>query len=493
MIRIGRSALAVGVLGMALLQGHASAQGGWPPDRLGIGGGSGGSDAVLYPAQKPEQATQDQIVALVAKLGPGVYHRMSGCIPPPAWGSGSPADEIAAKLVRIGAPAVPHLMRRATERDEATRALVIEILARIKSDRVIPVLIDACLHDGSKRVRVSAAEGLDWSNDKRTAPALVIALKDPDRQVQLFAVRTLAKSPQPEAIDRLVELIGHAAESYPSIAPVITPAFVAESAGYALGAIGTRAYPAIITLLESQNPAVARVAKTALCRCLDRRAIPRLIGLCDDPEDMIRLEAAHALGQWSDPPIVRTLVRLMRTGGGNAAGIAAQSLARIGGNALDPLFEAAKGKDPNMREMASNSFLDIRDRSAATRLVNVLKVDDPRVREMALFTLSGWTDARALPQILAMTADPDMERRRLAIGMLCHYDDTKHPEVVQPLLKAMEDVHEWVRNQAAGALFGKRDKRIGPAMKRLESSTIPGVPELARMVLKQYRPSSKHG
>jgi HEAT repeat protein len=182
---------------------------------------------------------------------------------------------------------------------------------------------------------------------------------------------------------------------------------------------------------------------------------------------------------------VETLIKLMHDGRGNASWSAAQSLAIIGGPGLKPVFEAAHDRNPALQEMAANCFMELRDRRATPLLIGVLNSPNLRIREMALFRLSMWKDERALPDILKMTADPDMERRRLAIGMLYEYDDVRHPEIIPPLLAAMTDSHEWVRSQAAGALFGKRDKRIEPAMEALVHSPIKDVPGLARMVLRQ--------
>jgi len=249
-----------------------------------------------------------------------------------------------------------------------------------------------------------------------------------------------------------------------------------------LGAIGPKAYSHIVRLLEATNPLVHKDAEIALAACDDRRAIPMLIGLCAGKDDTLRLLAAEALGRWSDPAGIEALTKLLHSGG-NAAGSAASSLAQIGGKALDPLFTAAKDPDKNLRYLVAYSFMNIRDRRAEPKLVEALKSDDPQVRQQAFFALGCWADDRALPAILRQSSNPDMEMRRLAIGLLGYYDDVRHPEIVPPLLTAMTDPHEWVRSQAAGALFGKRDLRIEPAMKRLLNSPLKDVPPLAQAVL----------
>ena len=73
------------MMGIALISaaGAARCQGGYTINGFGMGAGFGASDAALYPVQTTERATPDQISALAAKLGPGVYHRISGCTPPP--------------------------------------------------------------------------------------------------------------------------------------------------------------------------------------------------------------------------------------------------------------------------------------------------------------------------------------------------------------------------------------------------------------------------
>lgn len=474
-----RAAFRIGV-GMALLCAGAVAQG------QGVNpfgeGGMAGSGIGERPVQAPERAGADQIRAWVAQLGPGVYHRLSGCTPPPPWGTGSKADVAAAHLARIGAPAVPFVLPLVQTKDEATRALVIEILSRIPGRRTVSVLIAALHSDESARVRVSAAEGLTWSADPLAAPALVPALRDPSIQVELFAVRTLARHPQESAIEPLAALMTHAAEQFLSIGPSLSPAYVAEAAAFALGAIGPPAYTRITELLESSDAAVRRVAAISLTECDDRRAIPKLIALCSDPESTVRLHAAQALGRWAEPNSIAILAKMLRADQA-AGGAAALSLARIGGAALDPLFAAATDPDPALRQIASDSFFNIKDRTAAARLEEMIESGDARVREQALFRLAVWKDARALPALFAMAADPEMERRRLAIGLLGQYDSATQPKIIPPLLTAMTDPHEWVRNQAAGALMGKRDSRIEPAMKRLLASPISGVPALAKTVL----------
>ena len=456
-------------------------QGVWPP-----GGGFGGASESFYSAAKPEIATPEQIANLVSKLGPGVSHRLSGCTPPPAWGFGTPADETAAQLVRIGPAAVPFVLHRIVDKNDATRALVIEILARINDARVLPVLIEACHKDPSESVRLSAAEGLSYRSDSLAAAALVPALLERNRLIQCFAIRALTRSPQEAAIDPLAKLMAPSTGSFPSIGPSLTSANVSEQAAFALGAIGPNAFPTILQLMHSSNDAVRRVGGIALTQCNDRRSLPALWQMCMDPDDMTRLRAANALARWVDHKSILVLTKLMRAGGGNSAGMAAQSLARMGGPALAPYFAAAK--DPVYAEMVSNTYFELRDRAAAPMLIEMLKSKSPRVRDTALYKLSIWSEPRALPQIFELTRDPDMERRRLAIGMLGLYDGRCHPEIIEPLIHAMTDKHEWIRSQAAGALFGKDDARIGPAMIQLLKCNIKDVPPLAQQVLNPYHP-----
>ncbi|MCW3054029.1 MAG: armadillo/beta-catenin-like repeat family protein [Chthonomonadales bacterium] len=446
------------------------------------GGGLGGVGTELYPAHAPERAGVDRIRALAAQLGPGVYHRMSGCTPPPQWGTGSAADVAADHLVRIGAPALPFVLPLAQTPDEATRALVIEILSRISDRSVVPVLVRSLHTDESARVRISAAEGLASSADPRAAPAFVPALLDPDLEVELFAVGALAQHPQESAIEPLAALMNHAAEEFLAIGPSLSPANVAERAAFALGAIGPPAYHRITALLASPDESVRKVAAISLTECNDRRAIPKLIELCAASENMTRLRAALALGRWSEPGSITTLTKMMRADG-FAGPSAAVSLARLGGAALDPLFAAAADPHPALRQTAADSFFVIEDRTAALRLVTMIQSNDARVRQQALSKLALWKDARAVSALAAMAADPEMENRRQAIGLLGQYDSVAQPTIIPPLLTAMTDPHEWVRNQAAGALIGKRDKRIKPVMKRLLASPISGVPALAKTVL----------
>jgi HEAT repeat protein len=419
-----------------------------------------------------------------------VYHRLSGCTPPPSWGTGSPADEAAATLVRIGAPAVPYLLPRVKVEDEAARALVIETLGRIGGDKVFPALV-AGLKDSSGRVRESAAEALYSRNDSPSTDALIAGLDDENAGVRWYAAKAIIEHPTGKAVQPLVRLLKR--ES--GVDQAVFIGFLgriptAGTAAVALGTIGSPAWDSIMELYSDPDPFLHKLATTALVFCADRRAIPLLLPLTGSSDVDTRRRAASALGRWDDPRSIRALAKMLNDGG-EAAGNAATSLARIGGPAaLDALFQAFHSSDANLRYVVQSSFLDIQDRRAIPALLEVLRSDDKLAVRSALFRLGTWRETRALPTLLKMATDADMETRRAAIGLLGYYKDSR---VVPVLLKALADPHEWVRAQAAGALMGRDDPRIEPAIKTLLKDPSAEVRRSAEYALKALRSKPPSG
>lgn len=117
----------------------------------------------------------------------------------------------------------------------------------------------------------------------RSRVLLVQALEDQEPAVLMVAALGLRHQPDPAALPGLVRLLAH------------PDRLVAHLASDALAALGHQATPALMRVVED-GPAPARaLAVRALARVRDRRAIPLLFRLLDDPSPLITQWAEEGL------------------------------------------------------------------------------------------------------------------------------------------------------------------------------------------------------
>jgi HEAT repeat protein len=110
-------------------------------------------------------------------------------------------------LVKIGAAAVPMLLKTLQEDEPPFRAKAAAVLGYIGDPRSRMPLM-AALGDTEPTVRANAAEALAaYRKDKRLVEPLVFVLKDPDVRVRFNAAGSLWKIGDPSATPGLLELL----------------------------------------------------------------------------------------------------------------------------------------------------------------------------------------------------------------------------------------------------------------------------------------------
>ncbi|WP_447598948.1 HEAT repeat domain-containing protein [Nitrospira sp. Nam80] len=101
-------------------------------------------------------------------------------------------DDATDALVSLGEPAVAHLVKALTDKDELIRKQAVLALGRIKSVEAISPLIEM-LKDQDWFTRLTAAAALEAIGDERGRDAIKPLLKDNDMVVRMRIERILAK------------------------------------------------------------------------------------------------------------------------------------------------------------------------------------------------------------------------------------------------------------------------------------------------------------
>jgi HEAT repeat protein len=136
---------------------------------------------------------------------------------------------------------------------------------------------------------------------------------------------------------------------------------------------------------------------------------------------------------------------------------AAQTLARMGGAALEPLTEAARSPDVATRERALWALLTWQDPRGAA-LIQAITDADPHVRALAAQGLAPGIGVNPLGALLDAVKDKNAGVRRAAVGSLGNVAlSSRAADAIIALMK--NDPESDVREAAAAALANSRDPR----------------------------------
>jgi HEAT repeat protein len=158
-------------------------------------------------------------------------------------------------------------------------------------------------------------------------PPLIEALADPDPTLRRMAAHTLAEI-GPTAHAAIPALVARLSDPDPS---------VGSSAAGALGTLGAVAVPALVEALDDRDTAVRQLAIAGLGQAgpAAATALPDLLLALADPDEEIRVPAAHALAQVARGPEVEP--------------------------AIAALTAALKDSEPMVRQAAQIAITEIRD------------------------------------------------------------------------------------------------------------------------------------
>ena len=199
-------------------------------------------------------------------------------------GFGLELNAAAAALARIGAPALPPLLRALRMGDEEAASGAIKALARMKGPRSIDTLIQLA-KDPKYPHRTRIPRELGSSEDPRAADLLVALAKDNAADMRSSVVRGWAASKDPRGADAL-------------IAGLEDPdASVQEAAAFGLvRRTEPKAFDALVKALGNPTSGVRNGACQALGELKDARAIEPLVAVvAGDMENLVRFQAGRAL------------------------------------------------------------------------------------------------------------------------------------------------------------------------------------------------------
>jgi len=350
-------------------------------------------------------------------------------------------ENAAAAVQRISDPAaLPALLPLLQAQSDEVRLAAIAALISIDDPSVLPALLPL-LEVRNPRVRTAAATSLAQlpphaglagmrtllkSKNGAIRRQIVDMLKDVDDLDTFYRLLPLATDEDPELTGAFLNArtrIGRAffSRTTPWLVPLARD--YADDGPYAvlgrvrLGDPASR--PALLPLLEHDDPEVRSLARIAFCGIHGPGGVPALSSMLSDDNADVRTEAVAALGRSGDRASLPAIIQLLK----------------------DPAHE--------VRSAAAHAVGMIRDPAEGSSLL--LLLDDPcgDVRGSAAVALGRLGIRAALQDLLALLRDDDEEVRSQAVAALGYLGD---PAALRAIFTRLGDKDEFVRSAAAEAL-----------------------------------------
>jgi len=187
-------------------------------------------------------------------------------------------------LTTLGKPAFEPLADALKAPDAATRAMILQTLARLKEPRAAGILI-AALKDRDSRVRAEAAAALaDVVAAAQRVEPLLAALRDEDAEVRLKAAKGLAQVRDPRSVGPFMNALRD------------PDARVRATVATELGELREPStVKALRSIIADESPEVRQAAREALIK-FGAAAVDVLTGELTSKSPDVRVRMAQALG-----------------------------------------------------------------------------------------------------------------------------------------------------------------------------------------------------
>jgi len=308
---------------------------------------------------------------------------------------GDPDDEVQAAAARAlakipGEKASGYLLNNYARRGTATRAAIAEAF------EYGPKLQEAIRREADRL----------WERSSK-------ALENGGAAERVAAAQELGRSGKPEAVERLIPLLGNDA------------ILLAAGAARGLGEAGDRkAVPSLMAVLKENYPPLREAAAEALGDLGDPQALPLLLQVASGA-DAAATDAAAALARLPRSADTDAALCQVASSAANAAAVnvAALAMASRGGCALAPLLaRLGKGSADTRAALVALAALDAGKPEVVSKLARPLEDKDSQVRFAAVAALGAVAQAEAAPPLLDLAT---AESKRL--------DDARAKWIAEPL------------------------------------------------------------
>lgn len=246
----------------------------------------------------------------------------------------------------------------------------------------------------------------------------------------------------------------------------------------ALSRVGWSAISSLVELLKDKDSSMRAASAEVLGKMHSQAkdSVPSLIKSLDDDDETVRKAAKVALGEIKDTraidPLIATFMKKDRE-----SEPAEEALANIGTEAMPALIIALKDNNPKMRESSAKALgkmgSKVKDTESVKALIEALDDDDKKVLKAVRFALGEIKDPRAITRLIKTFYRNQSEDNTAQVAL-----SKIGTEAVQPLIMALKDEKQMLRDFAASALgeFGPAARdAVEPLLTLLKEERVENV------------------
>jgi cyclophilin family peptidyl-prolyl cis-trans isomerase/HEAT repeat protein len=196
--------------------------------------------------------------------------------------------------------------------------------------------------------------------------------------------------------------------------------------------------------------------------------VTELASLTNDPNELVRVNAAFALGLTADPAAAAPLFQFAADKDGTVASEAVEALSKLAPSVPLARYQpfTQTGVSEGVRARAIRFLFRFKSDEASAIAAAALESPSPAIRQEAAYTLARRPLAAARPQLELLVNDPDPQIRAYVVTALGRIGS---PESLSQLFTALADTHPWVRTNAAVAI----SRAAAKEPKSLDRPTLP--------------------
>lgn len=309
--------------------------------------------------------------------------------------------------------AIKPLAKALTDSDWRVRQASARALGCIKDVRIIEFLSNA-LKDPKIDVRLSATEALGEIQDFLVVEPLSLALKDRDWHVRMAAVKALSHIKDARVVEPLIATLDDVSSD------------VTSAAKAALHDVNNVIVVHLLTkrLTDVNSPIYQHLRAADTLAEFGPPSLKPLITGLSDKDQSVRFSAAEALGQIKDPRAVEMLLDTMKKDSYSRIATA-KALVEIGNLSVEGLIRALQ--EESQKEKV------ITDGRVRVRIMNRDEIDFCVHIVRALGQIG---DRRAVDPLISALGDEYEEVREAAADALGNFND---PRAVEPLILALKN------------------------------------------------------
>jgi HEAT repeat protein len=332
-------------------------------------------------------------------------------------------------LIRIGAPALPHILAAIDrDRDLDVRLSLVNLLGDLQSSEALDTLLRLLPEESDINMISSIVSSIGKYRDARAIPALLRTLGKEDLWLKFHVIEALGEIGDRTALPAILPYYSEKSlrkpvlEALGRIGDIGTVSFLLKivSTEEKLNLTALRALAAIA---EAEKPRVVEAAERTLIRRKFRETFPHekikplIEHLRTTPKREVKNFILKFLGWSGNPDALPVLLDSLELP--DSAEVAAQSLAEFGSEATLAVIERlGRVDDDEVVALLLRVLNVVAGKEAIPAVLSFLDHDNASIRRLAIETLSQLVDPGTIDYLLAKLDDWDVACQQAAVNSI---------------------------------------------------------------------------